>query len=246
MKNRLLILVALLAMVLPLVAGNKKNYPQETRDLPTFNSMRVSCAVEVDLHIGKTQSVVVESDVLPYVKTDVRGNTLIVRVDTKKRYDKAKLHITIPELQALELSGASELKCKDMNVTDVCTIEVSGASDVDMRLKAKEVKVTASGASEVDLRLEAKELKMRANGASEVDLKGSADTAFFDMSGSSDADADDLVVQSAEAELSGASDLSVYAQQSLTVKASGASDIKYKGSPILKTRISGASRVVNK
>ncbi len=227
MKNRLLILVALLAMVLPLVAGNKKNYPLETRDLPTFNSMRVSCAVEVDLHIGKTQSVVVESDVLPYVKTDVQGNTLIVRVDTKKRYDKAKLHITIPELQALELSGASELKCKDMNVTDVCTIDVSGASEVDMHLKAIELKVTASGASEVD-------------------LKGSADTAFFDLSGSSDADADDLVAQSVEAELSGASDLSVYAQQSLTVKASGASDIKYKGSPILKTRISGASRVVNK
>ena len=227
MKNRLLILVAMLAMVLPLAAGSKKNYPQETRDLPAFNSMRVSCAVEVNLHIGKTQSVVVESDVLPYVKTDVQGNTLVIRVEGKKRYDKAKLHITVPELQAVELSGASELECKDVNKTDRCTIEVSGASDVEMRLQVKELKVTASGASEID-------------------LKGSADTAFFDLSGSSDADADDLVAQAVEAELSGASDLSVNAQQSLSVNASGASDVRYKGNPALKTKTSGASQVRRK
>lgn len=102
-----------------------------------------------DVHFGKTQPVVVESDVLPYVKTTVHGNTLTVSVDAPKRYSKAKLHITIPKLKSADLSGASELECKGVNETKVCRITASGASSVKYKGDPAILDVNTSGASRV-------------------------------------------------------------------------------------------------
>jgi hypothetical protein len=108
-------------------------------------------------------------------------------------------------------------------------LDVSGASDAKiMNVKADSLELKASGASEIDILGEANELKAEASGASEIN-------------------AENLRVQSAVVDASGASSAIVSAIDKLEVEASGASKISYTGEPKnIKQNASGASSINKK
>ena len=211
------------------VQGNGR-VKSEERSVSSFDQISVGGAFDVYLTQGETESLRVEADenLLSLIETKVSNGRLVIR--SRENIGEAKelnVYVTFRELNKIEASGACEIKNEG-------------------QLNFGNLVLNGSGASEIDLTLRAEKLEGEYSGASEVDLEGSAEVCEFNLSGASELDAEGLVVQQMKIDLSGASEAEVQVMQHLKVRASGASSVKYTGNPTIDEHTSGASSVRKK
>jgi hypothetical protein len=150
------------------IAGSG-NLKSESRNLSGFKKINAGGAVKLDVTVQKDFAVIVEADdnLLQHVTTEVGGDSLIIGShDRISPSSQIKVTVSLPELSALDVSGAS-------------TATVVGATGDDLKLNA-------SGASKIKVDGEAKELSAIASGASNVDAEGlKAENVEADASGAS-------------------------------------------------------------
>lgn len=128
----------------------------EVRNVSGFNKIDVGGTITAIITVGKDFSVVVEAreKILPEIITKVEDNTLKVkfekdfwkRMRKKYRNTKAKVTISLPMLDDLDISGASSANVTGVN-TDKFNLDVSGASSVRIEGSAREIIADISGAS---------------------------------------------------------------------------------------------------
>jgi len=208
------------------IDGNGK-VVKESREVSSFNQIRVGGAFNVVITQTNTESLVIEADenLLPIIDTKVKGNTLVISTKENIRDSKElNIYISFKNLEKLDISGACDLKSEGM-------------------LKFSTLRFEASGASEIELDLTADKLVCDYSGASEIEFSGSAKQCDIEISGASELKAFDLVCEEMELRVSGAADAKVNASESLRVNASGAASVKYKGNPNIDQRVSGAGSI---
>lgn len=205
---------------------------RELRETSPFSSVSVSSAIKLVLTQGSAYEVVVSADdnLLPLVVTKVSGSNLNIGLEpftSLRRYKEIVVYVTAPEFQSINCSGASEVKATNM-------------------LSQESLIIKSSGASEVNLSVDARYLEVEGSGASEITMEGSAGSLMAKISGASEMKSYGLNCLMAEVELSGASDMWVYAAERVIGKASGASSLYVKGSATVNVRTSGASSVAKR
>jgi hypothetical protein len=240
MKTRKLIapisLVIILGMLASVTYGCKYipkdhgsgNYVKEVREVSNFTRLDVGGAFKVYLTQGDQEKLTVEADQeeIKDVKTEVVGNKLKISLDSDwgVRTHEISIYLTFKNLDFMEFSGA---------------VEVKG----EMPLTFADLGMDISGAVELEMNIKADKLEAEFSGASEVDFSGSCKTGDLELSGASDFDAQGFEFQDLSIDVSGASDAKVWATGLLNIDASGASSIRYKGSPKISIDESGASSV---
>lgn len=182
------------------------NSATEKRDVSDFRGINVGGVFLVETSAGKDFSVEVEADdnLLPLIKTEVRGGTL--RLETEKKISSKNpiiVRISAPDIENLNVSGASKVSIENISNENL-TIDASGASKVSVagesanlvidvsgaskiaaeNLKAENVAVDASGASSVEI-FAANELKTDASGASNIVYQGNPKNLIKKISGAS-------------------------------------------------------------
>jgi hypothetical protein len=167
-----------------------------------------------------------------YLEVVKQGNTLKIGLEPGRVFSvrKATLEaeVTMPELAALQMSGASHVTITGFTSTKAFDVNLSGASDLSGDIEAGDATFDASGASRVTLNGSARNATVEGSGASQIDLS-------------------DFAVADAKVKLSGASTATVNPSGTLDVDASGASDVYYLGSPTLgNIDTSGASSIQRK
>jgi hypothetical protein len=199
--------------------------------LADFTSVEAANAFDVEITQSDTFAVTIRVDdnILDLLDVSKENDTLKLRLErgVSLRGDVTlEAEITMPDLEGLDLSGAS--------VASVSGFRSSGQLDIDL-----------SGASSLDGDLEAGDVDINASGASKVVLDGSATELTIEGSGASSLDLADFTVDTAKVKLSGASDATVRAQERIDpVDVSGASKLRYLGDPSLgDVTTSGASSV---
>lgn len=197
----------------------------EVRDMPAFHSIDVSGAANVDIHIAPQQQLVVRSNVLTDVITEVRDSVLYVETPTT-RYSAMNLDITVPQLCAVQSRGACRIESKDV-------------------IRQSALSLDCTGAAKVELQMDVQTLKVAVNGAADLELEGSATTADITLGGTGEIDAEDLFVQSMHINCAGASKAEVNVTQELWAQASGASKIEYKGKPAIKQKMAVGGSVIS-
>jgi hypothetical protein len=208
------------------VDGNG-NVKKETRDVSSFDAIKIGGAFDIFLSQGNSEGLVIEADenLLDLIKSEVRNGTLVI--DTKKNIRDSKelnLYISFKDLKKMNLSGAVELESEG-------------------KLTFDNLKINGSGASEITLELEANKLECDFSGASETELIGSAKYCSVDSSGASELDAYDFVVGEYDIEISGAGDAVNHCSEVLNAHISGAASIHYKGNPKVDSHVSGAGSI---
>ena len=157
-----------------------------------------------------------------------RGETLKLGykwhfLDWRPRTSRPKASVGLPLLRELSLHGASRGSISGFESGEDLLLKLSGASRLSGDAGAGNVRSDVSGASRVELAGAAMTLTLEANGASRVDLA-------------------DFAVQTADVQLSGASQVSLNVEGRLNATLSGASRIAYSGQPIMgDIKLSGAS-----
>lgn len=202
----------------------------EARTSSPFHSVDVSGAIDVYVRQDSAHSIKVETDenLLEYVEVYNEAGTLHIheREHVNLRPSRSiRVYVAGPDFKRFEASGACDIFSENrVNGSEKIEIDLSGASDVKMELKAPKVDAELSGAGTIE-------------------LKGETRDFYVNGSGSTDVRCFDLMAENVEVKISGAGDANVFASVKLDVRVSGAGSVKYKGSASVNQSITGAGSV---
>lgn len=202
----------------------------DSRTTSGFRKIRISRAIHAKISIGQKDSVEIRAkkSLLPLVTTKVSGDELVIT--TTKDIDSStpvEAVIQVKDLQSLDLEGA-------------VMADLSG-------LKVDALELNLSGASTLNMKGDARNLKAILEGASQLTWKGSGNSADITAEGASQAELGDASLDSLVANAEGASTIQSGRLKTLDATASGASNIRYSGDPQVKrAEASGAANIVRR
>ena len=177
-KVALVLLFALLVSgchhggVLNQIKGSGKRELQK-RDVSPFTAISTEGAFTIELTCQKNLSLEVEGDdnILPMVKAEVSNNVL--RLSNNGNYsvsEPVKFKISVPNLEALTVSGAGKIDIKGMN-NDKFEIDADGAPTINVSGTTKLVDIHSNGAGKINTNsLNAARAVVNSNGATQVEV----------------------------------------------------------------------------
>ncbi len=194
-----------------------------------------------------TVEITLDDNLFEYLDISQSGETLTITMKPGNVFTNVtqRVIITLPDLERLELSGASQGNVTDFTSLHDIDFKLSGASQMDISgVSSPDIILELSGASSIDGSMTMTNGSFDLSGASSITLDGSAQGIRVDASGASQANLDDFIILNARINLSGASDATVNISGQLTGDISGASTIYYIGDPtLIDVAESGASSV---
>jgi len=207
------------------------NVITETRNVTSFDSIKVDYPAQVTVTQGKTESVKIEAEdnLLPNLQTRVRSSTLeiVYKVSGAKHINPTKpvkIRIVVKELKNVSFDSAGDLTLNGID-TDALDISVSGAGNLKVNdLATKKFSVDLSGAGNMSATGEANDFRLTING-------------FGSFNGK------ELHNKTAHVNLSGAGSATVWVDETLDASISGAGSINYYGSPSVTKQVSGIGGV---
>ncbi len=214
MKYKLLsILILSLTLVSCKLTGIRGNGDliSETRDVEEFQKIDVSGNYEVEITVGEETSlkIIAESNLMKYIKTKVKKNTLFIssRENLRPRED-LKLIVSVSNLTAIECSGVNEILAEGIN-SEEFYIDLSGAGSIDISGQAGLLRIDVSGAAD----LMAKDFL--------------TEDITIDVSGAANAEV--YASNSCDAEVSGAGYIELYGEaRDVNMDVSGAGSLERK------------------
>jgi hypothetical protein len=214
-----------------------------------FANVDISSFFKFDISRSDSFSVKASTyeNILEHLDISQSGDTLKVRFKPGSYNNDTKVIITMPQLNNLTISGASNGSVRGFRSVNPYNLELSGASRLDMDVEAGDSKIEISGASNVTGKLTSQATRITISGASGCDISGSAGLTNIEVSGASHFDSPNFKMQDTDISISGASHASIYTKGTLNLDLTGASNLEYSGNPILsKVNISGASKINGK
>ena len=235
--NRYIVILSILIVGLSSCQymGGKKvrgsgNVISQERKFSGFSGVEARNVIHLYVKQDSAFSVKVETDdnLQEYIQVSVDNGTLIIEQADNSRLDatgKISVYVSAPLFKHLKASGASEIHGQNiLTAEEAVSIDVSGASEAEIHLKAPSVTGEMTGASKLRLSGQTKDLT--------IDGKGASKALCFD-----------LLAENTTVDLSGASHAEVFASVKLDAEASGASGVLYKGNATVNQRTSGAASV---
>ncbi len=197
-----------------LIAQNefKKSY-----DFTNFDAIDVGGTFHVKVKQGDEYQVVFvaqkEKD-LQDLDVDVSSGELNIGFEndwslfgSSKNRGRINVYITMPELESLDISGASKLKVYPFKSIDNLEVDISGAAQANLAIDAKDMEIDASGASKVEITGWVSRLEVDISGASHFSAK-EAEVGTADVEASGASHADFGKVEDLDSQTSGASSVS--------------------------------------
>lgn len=201
---------------------------QETREVSGFDAVDMRGIGKLVIDQNGTESLEISGpeNVLPLVKTSVRGGTLII--DLERYISVTGMH-------------PANMLTFTVGVKDLSSLIISGLADAEMDgLTASKLRVTMSGSGRISLSgLDLDDLRLTLSGLGDSTFSGAASSAVIDISGAGNVDAADLEIQTADISVSGAGNASLWVTETLTGSISGVGNVEYYGEPATRTHTSG-------
>lgn len=201
----------------------------EGRITSHFDKVKSEGAFDVHITNGAKHEIIIsaESNILPYIETDVNGNTLRLHVrglhNVKNRLPM-NVYITTPYLEGIKQSGSG-----------IITTDYFECDDMD---------IMVSGSGTIETAFDAISVDALVSGSGSLYISGDAVDADYVISGSGKIDAYDLVVRDCDATISGSGSVWAKVGRYLSATISGSGNVYYYGSPSIETYISGSGNVI--
>ena len=267
MKKITIITLAVLLLNSGLLIGQHR----EVRNVDAFTKVSFGFPGKLYLKQGSPQKVELEgdADVLEEVETEVSGGRLRIGKEGKwfdwKPDDKITVYITMPDIEAVAVSGSgdvvgqSRIRTNDLKLNvsgsgalslDVeanCDVEadVSGSGDINLKGRFHAFESDVSGSGKVALSATIDGLAdFGISGSGKVAASGSADRVSAQISGSGKVLAANLETNSCEVRISGSGDVEINVKEELDANISGSGSVSYRGNPKkLNSHASGSGKV---
>jgi hypothetical protein len=169
-----------------------------------------------------------ESNLLDYVVTEVKGNTLNIR---QMKHVSLREHSTItvfcygPYVNMIESDGSGSVYFDTLVATSVDLI-TNGSGDMVGSVDSDQLYTVIRGSGNIILKGEAKDSELRIEGSGEID-------AF------------NCEQEDCDARVIGSGDIYTFVTDHLDARIDGSGSIYYKGNPTINTIINGSGQVTN-
>lgn len=208
------------------IEGNGDIKKEKRNVTEKFTKIEVTRGLEVLVEQSNDISVEVESDsnLLQYIKTEVRNGILFITATESFSSHENIVIVKLPVIEALTANGGSELKTSNT-------------------LKGTIIKLESTSGSEIEATLEYEDIALETTSGSESKLAGKALKFAASSTSGSELNAKGLIANDVTAEATSGSSCDVTAQVSLKANASSGSSIEYSGlAPVVtKQETSGGS-----
>ncbi len=192
----------------------------------------------------------VNANLYDMMRAEQNGDKLNLYMSSSTRIDgdpHLRVYLCGPNLETIDLSGASTARSEGVVNAPSLRIQASGASDVDMDVDADVCSITLSGASTFMGSYYGDEATLLLSGASSMYLLGRADITRATLTGASTLEDFAYSTDILNATMSGASSIEMKVNDKINVTASGASVLIYTGSAILgEVSLSGSSEIIKR
>ena len=191
-------------------------------------------------------SITADDNLLEHIVARKSGNTLRIHLKGGYAYigTTKMVEITMPKIDKLSLSNASQSEISGFRSSDHLEFEVSGASSLNIDdLQAGDTDFRISDASYISGDIEISEGRFNISGASSINLEGYASDISIEVSGASHANFANFSVSTATVRIKEASVATVNANSNVDGNVSGASRLTYLGDPALTLEMSSDSAI---
>lgn len=205
----------------------------DTRDLETFDRIRLEGFGSVRLTQGDGHRVAIEadSDVMPRITAEVDDGVLILGLKRhgwmeglRRKKLSIKFEVTAEAIRGLTLSGVGRIDAPEITAN------------------AMDVVVSGAGAIEIGS-LEAGSLDVTLSGAGSCEIAGRVGTQSLKLSGAGSYMASELESDTASALVSGAGDATILVRDTLDARVSGTGSIRYHGGATVRQRVTGVGSI---
>ena len=234
MKRGVILPALIIVVVLLSGFANGQSVDKETRNVKDFTKVRFGVAGNLYINIGPEFSVILEGNkrVLDNVLTEVSGGKLVIknenwRMNNWRMDERITVHITMPEISGLGVSGSGKAEIKDAVKTEDLNLSVSGSG----KLYASDVRVS--------------NLECSISGSGDISMgsTGNSSKAGISISGSGNYFGDSFKIGTAEIHISGSGNCECNVTESLRASVSGSGNVTYEGNPKLDAHVSGSGKV---
>jgi hypothetical protein len=241
---------------------------RDQRTIGKVAGLEVNGSVLVDVRVGPATSLVVEADgnLLPLVRTDVRGDTLVVEITRSYRSgNPVRVTYTVPRLEDLRHSGSGQLAVHGLNgaplkvvqqgsgstllTGQVASLDVAGngSGSVDAStLQSASANLTMNGSGRVNVgQVRGEYAVATLNGSGQLRVAGSVRTLTARSTGSGHLDLVNLVAEQADLTATGSGGLTANVKQSLVAQNGGSGGIRVYGNPVQRSVNGKLVQIVN-
>jgi hypothetical protein len=227
---------------------------RDQRMVGTVNGLDVNGAIVVDVRVGPATSLVVEADsnLLPLIRTDVRGDTLNIYTDRSFR-SRNPVHViyTVPRLTDLRQNGSGRVSVQDLNGAPL-TLRRNGSGAVSLNGQVASLDADSNGSGSVDAvnlqsasaklaltgsgRLQVGQVRgdyaiVNLNGSGQLQVGGAVRSLTARSNGSGHLDLAKLSSDQADLSSSGSGGITANVRQSLVAQNGGSGGIRVYGNP---------------
>jgi hypothetical protein len=210
------------------VVGNNRIAVEE-RIVGPFSRVASYGSFVVNVDIGDDYSLTVEADenLLPYIRTSIEGNTLILETRSGRcirSSEPVTINVVTPNIERLKLAGSGVINANNFT-SDELELELTGSGVIECR------------------RIVIDYLLAEVTGSGVIELSGTTETTDFSISGSGLIKAIDLSTKRCYASISGSGNIYTYVNELLDVRISGSGNLYYDGNPQIRQNITGSGSV---
>jgi hypothetical protein len=222
----------------------------------------------VDVHVGPATSLVVEADsnLLPFIRTELRGDRLVIE---KTRSFRTNNHVrvtyTVPRLASVRHDGSGHLSVQDLNGGPL-VVEGRGSGSVLLTGRVSSLDVSQDGSGSIDAttlqsgggnlslngsgrivagRMQGERVTANLNGSGQLRVTGAVRNLAARSNGSGHLDLADLVSEQADLSSTGSGGMTANVRQSLVAQNGGSGGIRVYGNPSQRTVSGKLIQVVN-
>lgn len=226
--------------------GGNNIVESETRSLVSFDKVENDGTFSVFIRQDSvfTATVEAESNLIPYVRTRVNGNTLII--DTRENLKNnvpINVYVTTPIIHSATLSGSGFVTLDSLD-TDNLEVVLSGSGKISGYAKTDFAVTRISGSGNITLESYTESMDARISGSGDLDLTGETSSGTFTISGSGAIHSYNYFQKNCIAKISGSGDMQLNVSELLDVNISGSGSVYYIGSPGLNVKITGSGQVI--
>ena len=227
---------------------------RDQRMIGAVQGLEVNGSVLVDVRVGPAASLVVEADgnLLPLVRTDVRGDTLVVEMTRSYRSNNpVRVTYTVPRLGGVRHTGSGHVSVQGLNgaslnvaqkgsgsmllTGQVANLDVdnNGSGSIDgATLQSASANLAQTGSGRVNVgQVRGDYALVRLDGSGQLRVAGSVRMLTARATASGHLDLANLVSEQADLTSTGSGGLTANVRQSLVAQNGGSGGIRVYGNP---------------
>lgn len=232
------------------VTGNGR-LVNERRSPATFDYIVNATAIDVIFTTADTFGIMIEAEenIIPYIVTEVSGNTLEIRhrqgVSCINHTRSPLIRVSAPVFEGVILSGSGDVSGDIIDCSDA-VVRISGSGNIILnQIDAESVQLRLSGSGDLTVReMNCTDAEIIISGSGDAAITGAAANGIFTLTGSGDSYSRDFIVTRVSATLSGSGNLHTHVITQLNAILSGSGNIYLRGNPSVYATITGSGKII--